>query len=646
MKKHRAWMRVTAAAATLATFAGEAAVGQNQYGPYATAPQYGAAPQYAAATQPTQYPTTVPPYGVAQVQTVQVPVYPTATLPTTAPVSTYSVAATQPMQYAPQYPATPQTVYVPVPTQPQTPVQQQPAYVAALPHYANSVAKKQPERRYQPPRYQRPATAPAYPMVAQNSTGTVTPGVPALAPEAAPTASADTLPAPAGAMNGQPAPNSPTPYPSTLGYMSGDPGYSNCDDNFGYGAIDGCDGCESGTRWFGGVYGLYMTRTQGPNRNYTAGIDTGAISNPYFPQPETVENYSDCAFLVPHWRGGVEVRLGATFGVGDSCDYGDCGDYGGCNNSGYGNGCGGDPCGCQPCCQPCCQQYAWEVAWWGLEGDVQQQFVDGPVVGTFRYFGLVNYAGLEYDDGGGSQPVNDYYNYQIPVTGPGTETVLAQRVRTNFRAQNLELNFLRLPLLTGCCSYDSCAPAFTLTGLCGVRYFRFDDDLEFGTEWATGANPTFDGWHNGPNELFNDIQMENQLVGFQFGANMNYVVGARWNAFWDTNFGLYNNHISQWQRIYNPLNGAATFTQDGRDAVVNSTKNEVAFLGEMRLGGGYLITPNWRGVLAYRAIAVSGVALAPDQIKSDYSSWANTALIDSTGSLVVHGIQAGVECNY
>ena len=32
------------------------------------------------------------------------------------------------------------------------------------------------------------------------------------------------------------------------------------------------------------------------------------------------------------------------------------------------------------------------------------------------------------------------------------------------------------------------------------------------------------------------------------------------------------------------------FTQDGREADVNSSKNDIAFLGEMRLGGGYLFT--------------------------------------------------------
>ena len=42
-----------------------------------------------------------------------------------------------------------------------------------------------------------------------------------------------------------------------------------------------------------------------------------------------------------------------------------------------------------------------------------------------------------------------------------------------------------------------------------------------------------------------------------------------------------------------------------------SSKNDVAFLGEMRLGGGFLITSHWRAMLAYRAIAISGVASGP-----------------------------------
>jgi hypothetical protein len=468
---------------------------------------------------------------------------------------------------------------------------------------------------------------PTYPRVAQQP--------------AAPTPAAESLPAPEPAMNGADAQGynlSDAPANGSAGYPAGDCGCNNGTyDDYGYGLDGYMDGGNGGgTQWFGGVYALYMTRSQPSYRPYTAGVDSVATGTPYYPQPGDIENESDCTYLVPDWREGVEVRLGFAFGCGDSCDYGDCGT--GCNT------CGENPCGCEPCCQPCCQQmYAVEAAWWGIDRDVQDQFVDGPLTPNFRYYGMVNYAGLEYDPGTGVQPVNEFYNYQVPITGLGAETVLAQRVRTNFSAQNLELNMLRLPLLTGC-GCDTCGQPFSITGLCGVRYFSFDDDFEFGTEWDVG-NP-FDGWGNGTNELFHDIQMENQLIGFQLGANMNYCVATRWNFFWDTNFGLYNNHISQYQRMYNPLVGNASFAQDGREFSVNSNKNEVAFLGEMRVGGGFLITPRWRGVLAYRAIAISGVALAPDQIRPEYNSWTDTARINADGSILIHGVQAGVECNF
>jgi len=175
---------------------------------------------------------------------------------------------------------------------------------------------------------------------------------------------------------------------------------------------------------------------------------------------------------------------------------------------------------------------------------------------------------------------------------------------------------------------------------------RMDDDFEFGTAWDDGSGP-FTGFNQvSANQLFHDINLENNLVGFQLGANMNYCVASRWNVFWDTNFGLYNNYITHDQRIYNGLGSPVTFSQDGREATVNSTKDDVAFLGEMRIGGGYLFSNNWRGTIAYRAIGISGVALAPDQIKPEYSNWADTARVDADGSIIVHGVQVGIECNY
>jgi hypothetical protein len=285
-------------------------------------------------------------------------------------------------------------------------------------------------------------------------------------------------------------------------------------------------------------------------------------------------------------------------------------------------------------------------------------------------YGMKNFAGLAYN----GEPVNLWYDYQVPVEDPanpppwgsGTEVrLLAQRVRSNFRAQNLELNFLRLPLLGvstcgvgyGACDGDAgaCAPScgspFSLTTLCGVRYLRIDDDFEYATMWGTDDGtgtitpPAYTPWDGLDSELFYDINVDNHLTGFQLGANMNYCVSCRCNAFWYTNFGVYNNHVNSYQRVYGEL-GPATWTQSGEDATVRSDKDDVAFVGEILVGGSYDFSCHWRGILAYRAVAVSGVALSVDQMPESFANEQQVALIDSDGSIIIHGVLAGAECRY
>ena len=105
MTIHLAWMRVTAAAATIATFGGQFAAGQGQYGPYATAPQY----------------STVAPYGVQPYQPTQPTVYPTTTQ-STAPTTNYRTAD------RPEYAPAPQAAYA---------TTQQPAYAPTAPASAS-----------------------------------------------------------------------------------------------------------------------------------------------------------------------------------------------------------------------------------------------------------------------------------------------------------------------------------------------------------------------------------------------------------------------------------------------------------------------------------------------------------------------------
>jgi hypothetical protein len=245
--------------------------------------------------------------------------------------------------------------------------------------------------------------------------------------------------------------------------------------------------------------------------------------------------------------------------------------------------------------------------------------------------------------------------------------VVAQRVRTNFKAQNLELNIIRFPVCdiacggcnSGCNSCDpcgceqSCAPtsAFSMYGACGVRYFRADDDFMYASEsvtWAGGTPEVYTpGWqYDEETELYYDVQVENNLLGPQLGWTMNYCYGCKWNFFANSTFGVFNNHIEQVQRMWSGGGGRVYYDQNGEDYEIESDKNDISFLGELRLGGSYDITCNWRAVAAYRAVAITGMANSTDQIPSDFTNYEYAQIIHSDNSLIVHGVQIGAECRY
>ena len=77
-----------------------------------------------------------------------------------------------------------------------------------------------------------------------------------------------------------------------------------------------------------------------------------------------------------------------------------------------------------------------------------------------------------------------------------------------------------------------------------------------------------------------------------------------------------------------------------------SSKDAVAFLGELRVGTAYDFSCHWRGVVAYRAVAITGLATAADQLQNGYTDRATVGLIDSDNSVIVHGVQVGAECRY
>ncbi len=564
---------------------------------------------------------------------------------------------------------------------------------AAPQQYPAQPQYQQPQ--HQQPQYAAPSGGQAVPYVASRATGyptTMAPQMgprfamdPAAAANAAANAAAQELPTPANpqveavtppagapvipppvdttpsnpAANSYPAPNypssslSPTPAPMTYSEGYGAPAV-----NYSAPAA-GCDGsgapcnnypmtgdcapsCDVGytlpkRQWFAGVYGLLMQRSN-PGRFDLGVLVTGTPTYPYYPVPtDTVLHSSPDS----DYQGGAEVRFGSTLGKAG--------------------------CGCN-----CYQPYAWEVGYWGLAEDTNQELLTAnPFTGVpaTRIYGMVNYAGLEYDrDGAGGtysyRPMNEYTDYQNPINPPATPNdirVLGIRVRESFSAQNLELNLWRFgnpaslsscsPCSSGACdSYSACEPCakpqrLFVNGLLGMRYFRVDNDLSIAGDFTPASTP--DVYRADSINYYHDVNVDNKLVGFQLGGSANYAISCKCSAFLDTNFGIYGNDMEVHQRVYSAEGGVIRDTDTGAPANYSSSKSDVAFLSEARLGVGYQFLPCWRATVAWRVLALSGVAIAGEQVPANgFPNHAQINYIDSNDSIILHGLQAGVECKF
>ena len=170
------------------------------------------------------------------------------------------------------------------------------------------------------------------------------------------------------------------------------------------------------------------------------------------------------------------------------------------------------------------------------------------------------------------------------------------------------------------CSHPE--PVVMVTAVCGVLAILAG--RAWGTVWvvlAVLAGQLFVGWTN------------------------DYCWG-KWNLFCNSTFGIFDNHMTSTQRMWSGGGTPVVFAGDGSTFNVNTHKDAVAFLGELRAGTAYEISCHWRGVIAYRAVALTGLATASDQLQNDYTNRASVGLINSDNSVIIHGAEVGVECRY
>ena len=197
---------------------------------------------------------------------------------------------------------------------------------------------------------------------------------------------------------------------------------------------------------------------------------------------------------------------------------------------------------------------------------------------------------------------------------------------------NIDFNFLRNAGSTT--GRRGCPQTHEL--LLGFRWFQFDEDLSYQAFAA-------------PNQLSYNLETQNTLLGLQFGSRSEAKISERLGLVLGTKFGLFNNRSRVRQAIFDNAGGIATVgigDDAGTEFNFNDEDNSLATLGEFDLGLVYQISCRSRLNFGYRAIGVSGVALAGDQVPNNFSSLPEVREIDNSGSLILQGGYAGLELSY
>lgn len=376
--------------------------------------------------------------------------------------------------------------------------------------------------------------------------------------------------------------------PGGYGCGPGGNGYGTADDGYGasgYNCGAGADGFGYGVPGLGYRSGWFasaggLVMTRDHGNHYYFSYDSGN---------EAVQ-LLDSREADMSWGGGVDIRFGRYFN---------------------------------------CGQCAVEAVYWGVYPSREEAAIYGAnMVGSLD--GILNWDQLSINGNA--------------LGGPGSwvDNADVHRIRRDYEFHNVELNLLNYP---GCFAFNACGqPRFRYNWIAGVRFFRFEEDLEFAAKEA-GAGTTFVGDNT---EVQYNIGVENNLVGFQLGGQGECFLTDRLSLIAGTKLGLYGNRINHSSVIYN-VDGVAVVNNGpnaGRQFNVRSNKSDVAFLGEANVGLNYRLTSCWSAGIGYRAVAVTGVALSTNQIPGDLRGIDDLTLIDSNGSLILHGGFANVTYNY
>lgn len=173
----------------------------------------------------------------------------------------------------------------------------------------------------------------------------------------------------------------------------------------------------------------------------------------------------------------------------------------------------------------------------------------------------------------------------------------------------------------------------------GLWWFQAKDSMEF----AYNIDGT-QGYQN--DDIYENIDVENNLYGYQFGSMWSYCLTCRLNLTVGGKIGLYANDAELKHRVGMKTELACIDGNPTDDIYTESSDTSLATLGELDFGLGYCLGCAWTIRGGYRMIGVGGVPTAIDSIPSSYTTLEATGKVYANDSYVLHGGYFGLECNW
>ena len=179
----------------------------------------------------------------------------------------------------------------------------------------------------------------------------------------------------------------------------------------------------------------------------------------------------------------------------------------------------------------------------------------------------------------------------------------------------------------------------------GFRYFQFGETLLAESIGTNQGDP-----FGSPESVGYFSTTENELYGIQIGTRSDYQIGSRLTLHVGLKGGAFNNTIRTRQRvdfrmpdgsISNPFIDGGDL--DGQRFDIGTENDVRSVMGELDVATSFQVSNAARVRVGYRAIAISDIAFASEQIGDNFNDASDLLNPTTDGSLVLQGGYIGME---